>query len=275
MKTGSKKEAFGFTLVELLVVIAIIAVLLSVLMPALGKVKWAMKVNNCKNYYRQWAMAVNFYAGDYNGYYPRYDFAGDSAVRNPGSTTIRFLKDMHDKYNIPWKMFYCATPPIRQDSSRLDPANNSYPGNDLGAQRDLFYWALSVSSDPASTATDSAKDDLGMIKQAWWIPRKFTNTGRWFPVGPGESNNVQPKKCAPFRDSDSTRSIYPFMTDVCQNPWDIVNPTTDDITIGGHRRFDSDKVQSISEAWTDGHVETVKAADLQPRITTTQYTHWW
>lgn len=54
----------GFTLIELLVVIAIIALLLAVVMPALGKAKvYAQKVICCSNM-RQQALGVNLYAND-------------------------------------------------------------------------------------------------------------------------------------------------------------------------------------------------------------------
>ena len=57
----------GFTLVELLVVIAIIALLLSILMPALQKVREQAKFIPCGSNLRQFHMAFMLYAND-NGY---------------------------------------------------------------------------------------------------------------------------------------------------------------------------------------------------------------
>ena len=56
----------GFTLIELLVVIAIIALLLAILMPALGKVKEKAKAVVCQTQVKQWALAWTLYAADHD-----------------------------------------------------------------------------------------------------------------------------------------------------------------------------------------------------------------
>jgi prepilin-type N-terminal cleavage/methylation domain-containing protein len=59
----------GFTLIELLVVIAIIALLMSILMPALAKAKNQAQQAACMAQLKQWSLAFMAYTNDNNGYF--------------------------------------------------------------------------------------------------------------------------------------------------------------------------------------------------------------
>jgi len=67
------KKKNAFTLIELLVVVAIIAVLISMLLPALGKAREAAKKAVCGSNMGQVARAVYFYAQDNQSWMPAYE----------------------------------------------------------------------------------------------------------------------------------------------------------------------------------------------------------
>lgn len=64
------KRSRGFTLVELLVVIGIIALLISILLPALGKAREAANQAVCLSNQRQLAYAALLFAQEHGGYLP-------------------------------------------------------------------------------------------------------------------------------------------------------------------------------------------------------------
>jgi len=63
------RKTRGFTLIELLVVIAIIALLIAILIPALGKIRRQAKVVICQSNLREWGLICLMYAENNNGFF--------------------------------------------------------------------------------------------------------------------------------------------------------------------------------------------------------------
>jgi len=64
------KKQYGFTLIELLVVISIIAVLMSIMMPALNKVRQQARATVCMTSMRNLGTASMTYSADHDNQYP-------------------------------------------------------------------------------------------------------------------------------------------------------------------------------------------------------------
>ena len=76
------RAPLGFTLIELLVVIGIIAILASLLLPALARAKAMARQIDCLNKQKQLAFALHEYANDHDDELPRESYLPGGTTRN-------------------------------------------------------------------------------------------------------------------------------------------------------------------------------------------------
>jgi len=105
----------GFTMVEILTVIGILCIFIGLLLPALSKARQSAKGVDCASNLRQWAMAVQMYANENDGFLPR---------RGQGVGATYIVNRPTDWFN--------ALPPLMKAPQYIDLVNDNAilrPGN--------------------------------------------------------------------------------------------------------------------------------------------------
>ncbi|MBP8605741.1 MAG: prepilin-type N-terminal cleavage/methylation domain-containing protein [Phycisphaerae bacterium] len=168
------RKKIGFTLIELLVVIAIIALLLSIMMPALKRAKEAAQRTVCINNLKSLGIANELYANQHNGAYVPILDRNRKDFQNHWITNMSFRANLDldsfqsnstMKYKSPEK-FLCPT-----DKIGKDPANAvqgvliSYGYNYTDWGWDMVDCAGHKMSNITSPATRIAFID----SNDWWV----------------------------------------------------------------------------------------------------------
>jgi len=84
MLKRSHRRARAFTLIELLVVIAIIALLVGILLPALGEARKAGRLTLCQSNLKQMGTAFTSYGADFNNRSPSFSWNRNEGVSGDG-----------------------------------------------------------------------------------------------------------------------------------------------------------------------------------------------
>jgi len=219
----------AFTLIELLIVIAIIAMLISMLLPALGRAREAGRDVVCRSNIRQLGLAMFTYAGDYKVIPGAYwqsainlDWCGKNNINYPGIGNPLHYSVLREYVSSTDKVLECPS------TKRAANADFDYTMiiRMAGARTDL-PWKVRYPTQPALGATSPKAYFTAMpllIEEDEVFYNRQFNDGSWAGVDQFSVRHAKGGNLA-FLDGSASRFASPKGSSMqLQEPADLAAP---------------------------------------------------
>ncbi len=239
----AKQNKLGFTLIELLVVISIIALLIAILLPALGAARRSARNAQCLGRMHNNAVALYAYPVDNKDFLPRA-FGGNNGATMPdgGTGDGLYYTDYLEEY-------MTLADDVDQDFY-ICPESTLEPG---GGQKQLSYSCNVQVMGNRQRGTPSNPDPFSQSARMASIKR----TTEIIAIGDAAQNSGAGTSGPNFSGSLMGPFFNPADRDTEIPITQAVN--VDGVTTNGYVfRFRHDTDQAGNAAFIDGHAETIR-----------------
>jgi prepilin-type N-terminal cleavage/methylation domain-containing protein/prepilin-type processing-associated H-X9-DG protein len=170
------KAGRAFTLIELLVVIAIIAILASLLLPALGRAKESAKAVSCLDNLKQWGFATQLFASENDDLLPKDGTPNGTSTDEGWYIDLPRAIRIQTYQQMPWR----TDPSIEPEHSIwICPANTRRSNGN-----NLFHYTLNEHVNGTGSGNQVKLSSIQMPTRVVWL---FDN-GKL--AGVAQQNNV-------------------------------------------------------------------------------------
>jgi prepilin-type N-terminal cleavage/methylation domain-containing protein/prepilin-type processing-associated H-X9-DG protein len=170
------KNKQGFTLIELLVVIAVIALLASLLLPAIHRAKEAAYSTTCLNNLKQWGLATQLFASENGDLLPKDGAPNGISLEEGWYNDLPLVLGLPCYEEMPWHTNAAAVP---GKSLWICPSN---PRRSNGTN--LFHYCLNEHVNGRGAGNQIKLSSIPLPANTIWL---FDNGGL---AGVAQQNNV-------------------------------------------------------------------------------------